>query len=411
VAEERKHTFNLTYVFFDVCFAMKANPGGQIDLRSVIGRDRLIEILWDAVDLQSLILTAERRIGKTTVIKKLKAEPRQGWTPVYQDLERCHSAMDFAMAVYREVHQFLSNKKKAARRVKEFLQALGGTEIGGLFKLPEKAGAPWKEVLTHAVEDLIHENEAGDTRLLFLWDEMPYMLANIRDREGEPIAMEVLDLLRALRQTHGALRMVITGSIGLHHVITSLKDKKYGNAPVNDMASIEVNPLDEPDALHLATLLISGEGLLCPDVDATAGSIAAEADCFPFYIHHIARALKIRGLTASPETVASVVESQLIDANDPWELRHYRERIPVYYGEDEGAVCHLLDELACRGAAASANDLLAHLKAVSSFDDRERLLRLLSLMEQDHYLTRDINGAYDFRFPLIRRWWKINRAL
>lgn len=390
---------------------MKANPGGQIDLRSVIGRDRLINNLWEIVDLQSLVLTAERRIGKTTVIKKLKAEPRPGWTPVYQDLERCHTAMDFAMAVYKEVHQFLGIKKKSARRAKEFLQALGGTEIGGLFKLPEQAAGHWKDVLIHAIEDLIHENEAGETKLLFLWDEMPYMLANIRDREGEQTAMEVLDLLRSLRQSHGTLRMVITGSIGLHHVITSLKDKKYGNAPVNDMASVEVNPLDGEDASHLASLLIEGEELTSADIETTAETIATESDCFPFYIHHVVRALKIRGLTASPETVASVVASQLVDANDPWELRHYRERIPIYYGEDEEAVCHLLDELACREPAASVNELLAHLKAVSAFDNRERLLQLLSLMEQDHYLTRDAGGAYRFRFPLIRRWWKINRAL
>ena len=142
---------------------------------------------------------------------------------------------------YKEIHQFLSGKGKVTRRAKELFAALGGTEVGGLFKLPEKAGAQWKDVLTRAVEDLIHENDASGTKLLFLWDEVPFMLANIRDREGEQTAMEVLDLLRALRQTHAGLRMVITGSIGLHHVLSSLKDKNYANSPTNDM---------EDDDLH-----------------------------------------------------------------------------------------------------------------------------------------------------------------
>jgi len=74
---------------------------------------------------------------------------------------------------------------------------LGGTEVGGIFKLPDKAATPWKDVLTKAVEDLINENDASGTKLLFLWDEVPFMLANIRDREGEQTAMEALDLLRA----------------------------------------------------------------------------------------------------------------------------------------------------------------------------------------------------------------------
>lgn len=390
---------------------MKANPGGQIDIRAVIGRERLIQTLWESVEQQSLVITAERRIGKTTVIRKMRYAPVAGWVPVFQDLEGCHSAAEFAMAVYREIHQFLSQKGRVTRRAKELFTAMGGTELCGLFKLPEKAGAPWKDVLTRAVEDLMHENDDSGTRLLFLWDEMPFMLANIRDREGEQTAMEVLDLLRALRQTHGGLRMVITGSIGLHHVLSSLKDKNYGNSPVNDMAAIDVPPLNEPDATQLARLLIEGEALTSPDQDAAAAAIAHEADCFPFYIHHIVKALKIRGLDATPANVAQVVASQLVDANDPWELLHYRERIPIYYRDDQKAVFLILDELAVRSDAASVSELLATLKGASTFDDRERLLRLLSLMERDHYLKRDNDGRHRFRFPLIRRWWKLNRGL
>jgi hypothetical protein len=390
---------------------VKANPGGQIDIKSVVGRERLIEVLWETVEQQSLVITAERRIGKTTVIKKMSKEPRIGWVPVFQDLERCHTAAEFAMAVYKEIHQFLSQQGQVARRAKELFKVLGGTEIGGVFKLPEKAVAPWKDVLTRAVEDLIHENDASGTKLLFLWDEMPFMLANLRDREGEQTAMEVLDLLRALRQTHGALRMVITGSIGLHHVLSSLREKNYGNSPVNDMAAIDVPPLSEADAALLATQLIEGEFLKSPNIDVAATVVAHEADCFPFYIHHVVKALKIRGLDATPENIERVVASQLVDANDPWELLHYRERIPLYYRNDKTAVLLILDELAVRADAAPVGEMLARLKGASTFDDRERLLHLLSLMERDHYLKRDEDGRYRFRFPLIRRWWTINRGL
>jgi hypothetical protein len=379
-------------------------------MKAVVGREQLIQILWKTVDQQSLVITAERRIGKTTVIKKMSYEPENGWVPVFQDLERCHSAAEFAMAVYREVHQFLSKKGKVTRRAKELFIALGGTEIGGIIKIPESPGIHWKDVLNQTIEDLVHENDASGTKLLFLWDEMPFMLANIRDREGEQTAMEVLDLLRALRQTHSALRMVITGSIGLHHVLSSLKEKNYANSPVNDMAPIDVPPLQEADAVTLARLLIEGETLRSKDIGA-AVAIAREADCFPFYIHHIVKALTIRGLDATAENVSQVVAMQLVDANDPWELLHYRERIPIYYGNDEKVVLLILDELAIRPDAAPISEMFARLKGASVFDNRERLLQLLSLMERDHYLKRDESGRYCFRFPLIRRWWTINRGL
>ena len=242
---------------------MKANPGGQIDIKAVVGRDPLIRQIWETIVQQSVVMTAERRIGKTTIIKKMLAEPDAGWTPVFRDFESCHTAAEFAMAVYKEIHQFLSHKGKATRRAKEWFTAMGGAEIGGLFKLPETKGNHWKDILTRAVEDLIHENDDSGAKLLFLWDEVPFMLANI----------------------------------------------------------------------------------------------------------------------------------------------------PIYYGQDQKAVLLLLDELASGEGLASVKELFEMLKSSSTFDDRERLLRLLSLMERDHYLHRDSEGRFNFCFPLIRRWWKINRGL
>lgn len=126
------------------------------------------------------------------------AEPRKGWRPIFQDLEQYHTANDFAVSVYRQVESFLSKKQKAARRAKELFRGLGGTEIGGVFKLPKLESTAWKDILTCSIRDLCKEREDSDEHLLFLWDEMPYMLEHIRDREGEATALEVLDVLRGL---------------------------------------------------------------------------------------------------------------------------------------------------------------------------------------------------------------------
>jgi hypothetical protein len=51
------------------------------------------------------------------------------------------------------------------------------------------------------------------------------------------------------------------------------------------------------------------------------------------------------------------------------------------------------------------------LSAQTAFDDTEELLKLLKLLQQDHYLERNDKGNYAFRFPLIRRWWRFDRSL
>lgn len=390
---------------------MKANPGGQIDVKAVIGRDEIIDLLWDTLEQQSIIKTAERRIGKTTIAKKMLAEPRKGWFPVLQDLEQYHSAMDFAMSVYREVHKFLSKKGKATRLAKELLMKAGGTEVGGFIKLPTKDAASWKDVLKYAIADLMNERTADRERLVFLWDEMPYMLENIRNAEGIDTAMEVLDVMRALRQDNSELRMVLTGSIGLHHVLGSLKKAKHASASVNDMLEVEVPPLKPDDATLLATKLLEGECLECEDLDAAAKTISHESDNFPFYIHHIVKALKINRGKVTSERVREIVLGQLLAENDPWELNHYQERIPVYYGDDASVVISILDHLCLKDVFVTLDNLLSELKKVSAFSDREKLLSLVKLLVQDHYLTRDTQGAYGFRFPLIKRWWKLSRSL
>ena len=51
------------------------------------------------------------------------------------------------------------------------------------------------------------------------------MLYNIVRHEGEAAAMELLDALRSIRQQHPSIRMVFTGSIGLHNIIIGVTQR------------------------------------------------------------------------------------------------------------------------------------------------------------------------------------------
>src|SRR5262249_28517199 len=150
-----------------------------------------------------------------------------------------------------KVHDRLIGWKKQGQRFLSFLGLFHGTHVGPV-KFPEKKDRPegyWKTLLTSAIEDLVEQQVAAGKRVVFLFDEMPWMLDAIADpaRDGEQTAMEVLDVLRALRQsttTGLGFRMVLCGSVGLHHVLRSLKQQGYKNQPVNDMTLVEVPSLD-----------------------------------------------------------------------------------------------------------------------------------------------------------------------
>ena len=401
---------------------MKANPGGEIAPEEVIGRDRLIQRLWETLDSQSVVLVAERRIGKSSINKKMVAETPGNLLTVYRDVEGLTSPIEFVERVYRDIEEHLNALSRTAGRVSTLLKQLAGVEIGGLVKFPEAAVAHWKPLLECTLQDLVQHQ---DRLVVLFWDELPLMLGSIADNSGEPVAMEILDTLRGLRQMHGRrLRMVYSGSIGLHHVTAALREAGHGNDATNGMRIIEVPELAFEDACFLAGELLDGEQLQCEDRDATAERIARATDCIPYYIHSVVAAIKDRGNVADAKLAERIVAEALVDDQDRWHLQHYRDRLKKYYGEDRlPVVLALLDELAaaegpvefdrlCSSLATSMHPDASRTAGQILGGDRELLRGILTLLQRDHYIRRQPDeGTYGFRFPLIQRWWRVHRSL
>lgn len=383
---------------------MRANPGGQIAPAEVIGRQGLIQNLWDILDRQSLVLSAERRMGKTCVIKKMQAEAPEEKLPIYHDLEKVRSPLEFVEAILQDVEEYLSGLRRTARRTRQILTQLGGTEFSGV-KLPDFAAPHWKNLLIQTIADLVENQER--TVILF-WDEVPYMLSNI----GDEAAMEVLDTLRSLRQMYPGVRMVFTGSIGLHHVISSLKGKGYANAPTNDMYIEDVPPLSQIDANELTRRLLVGEKIFTPDIEAIAAAIVESVNGIPFYIHHVIRQLKLRGSAINTTTVNEIVNSALTDPLSRWDMGHYRDRINTYYDDQKRPYAlNFLDILAVTDQPFSFNELFDRLKYEPATQDREIALTVLTLLQRDYYVIQETNSQFRFRYSLIQRYWKLSRGL
>lgn len=345
-------------------------------------------------------------MGKTSIINKMKSEAPETVITIKQNLEGIKTAADFARRVLDDVEQYLSRLGKSAVKVRSLIQNLTGLEIAGVVKLPKIAEAHWNDVLRRTMEELL---EHKDCPVIFFWDELPLMLYDIKQQQGESVAQEVLDVLRSLRQTHSNLRMAFTGSIGLHNVLTTLKRGGYANDPTNDMKIVDVPPLEQADAEDLARQLIVGEGLTV-EQESTAQEIAKAADNLPFFIHHLVDHLVLSG--GESVDIPGIVRQYMIDPQDPWHLRYYRERIDTYYlNEDKALALALLDVLAQTSETLSFDDIYNRvLSQTDAFDD-ESTRNVLTLLQRDHYIQQADINAYRFRFALIQQSWMIHRGL
>lgn len=148
---------------------MLANPDGYIEPDEVMGRDRLIQRYWRILRRQSLILSAERRMGKTCIIRKMVAEPPEDVVPISRDLEGLRKPMEFARVVFEDVQEHLGRWNFATNRVFNFLSKLGGMKIGDFFTMPEFS-RHWKTILTTTIEDLMEAQAQEETagQVIFL---------------------------------------------------------------------------------------------------------------------------------------------------------------------------------------------------------------------------------------------------
>ncbi|MDY0168531.1 MAG: hypothetical protein RBS80_18425 [Thermoguttaceae bacterium] len=392
-----------------------------------MGRDRLIQQIWRKLQTQSLRFTAERRIGKTTVMRKMRAECRPGNELIFVDLEKVDLPRRFTEILLTEMWPRLSAKQKAANRFTTFLTGIGGIEVAGVVKLPERDRIGWKATLEKTFECVC--SQSPDVAIVLLLDELPYMLQKIaaqerREGRSEHAALEILDSLRAMRQQHANLRMIFAGSVGLHHVLSDLRGSEFASEPVNDMPLVPIEALALPDAVTLAKRLLKDEGVQVVEADRERlpGELAALTDRVPFYLERVVwRLAELEG-PVSVEHARQVVRQQMTDDNDAWEMEHFRSRLEIYYpGSSTDAnekpipnaslARAILDILAVAPTPQTIDEVWAAMKARMPLDDRNQIVQLLKSLAQDHYLTSDSEKRYAFRFPLIRQWWALAQGL
>ncbi|MCK4613556.1 MAG: hypothetical protein KAU14_02035, partial [Thermoplasmata archaeon] len=140
-------------------------------------REKVIQEIWDRLECSSILLAAPRRFGKTSIMLQLRDNPKNGFTPLFFDIEHVESPEEFILELIGEIQKnkdiwnkiksgFFSFFKAAGERIEEI-------EISSIrIKLREAKDVDWKDLGKQLIK-LITENEK---KLLFILDEFPEMI-------------------------------------------------------------------------------------------------------------------------------------------------------------------------------------------------------------------------------------------
>lgn len=396
---------------------MRSAPGGELTPDETVGRIVLTETFWERLEDTSLRIENERRLGKTLVAKLMVARAPGETRCVFMEIGGLSTPTDFVNEVLTALQKAIPEHKNSLRNwFGNAVKALSGLEVGGM-RIPVAAEKHWRVLFHDTMEKVF---DLIDERVVFFWDEMPWMLENILDREGTESVSDLLGTLRDLRLTYDKrLRMVFVGSIGFHHVLGSLVARDKATAPLNDVPRENLPPLAQKDSVELVHRLAAGEGVVTRDIEALGRAIHQATGGIAFYIHYIVRELASLA-EATPEAVPAATDSFLRSPDDPWRMRHYRERLKRYDKpprEWQGAALAVLTRTAATEDPVPFADLLAavSLDTITTRGPLTKtdLLRLLELLMQDHYLEEapEVPRTYRFKFPLIKRWWHYDQGL
>ncbi len=391
---------------------MKPNPGGIITGEAIIDREQTIEKIWLALEKQSVVLTSERRVGKTSVLRKMQDNPKNGWNPVLYMVEGKWHPIEFVEGLYELLLENNIIGDKFHKLKKFYTKYVGGEQIGS-WKLPA-IKENWKSLLDSIIEDIVD----ADKNILIMFDELPLMVSHFLQNSecGAKVSMEFLDTVRALRNKFEATKkiaFIFCGSVGIHLIIKDLK-KNYGynSDPINNMRIISLSGMDNKGAYQLCAKLSEDEKFKFDKKDDIFKYISQRTDNLPFYIQWVFALIHdFKKHEINKQVVDELITYLFNDPDDMGFFNHNIDRIKTYYDEGmQDLALLILDNICHLKGFIKEEDILNIVKTYKEIDD-EKIKEVINLLWSDHYLERKINErTYRFKYSIIKDWWMINRG-
>ncbi len=381
-------------------------------------REKDMELLQEMLDGGAhILLTAQRRMGKTSLMRELMRQLEGRYLCVFIDLQDASEAEDLIVKLSIALKPHDSYWRKIKTLFSNAFQALSGNveELNlGDISIKLRAGLSagnWREK-GDALLSIVAES--GQPVLLCM-DEVPIMVNRLLtgnehriSPEGRAKAETFMAWLRKNSLAHqGRIRMMLSGSIGFEPVL----HRAGLSATINNFRPFDLKPWDEATAAGCLRALAGQYGLVFKD--NAEGAMAAHIGyCVPHHVQmffsHIYDRCKRRGnMVFSAEEVRDVYENEMLGVRGHAELAHYEERLKLVLGPAlYPFALELLTETAVTGILAAKT--VALLKKSYSIPPEEGGIAekaILRVLEHDGYLNPAASG-YVFASRLVRDWWE-----
>lgn len=364
-----------------------------------------------------ILLVAQRRMGKTSLMKEVKRLLNDRYSCLFVDLQKASTAEDAIVELslaLKSHNKLWGNIKElfanALNKIAGAVEELNIGEIGIKLRAGLSSGN-WSE----KGDALFAILSSSERPVLLLIDEVPLMVNRILKGEDFKItaerkakADEFMSWLRKNSLEHqGKIRIVLSGSIGFEPIL-----RQAGlSATINNFQPFDLKPWDEKAAIGCLQALSNEYGIHFKD-NAEAALANRLGCCIPHHVQmfftHVYDRCKRRGrMEFYPDEVNDIYENEMLGIRGHAELTHYEDRLKLVLGPEIFPLAlEILTETAVTGCLV--REALAAIQKSYEFTGtsvREAVEEILRVLEHDGYL-KAITEGYKFESRLLQDWWK-----
>ena len=377
---------------------------------------RLMERVQDGTHT---LLTAQRRMGKTSLVRELlrRLDNAEAYETVFVDLERAHTASDAiaelavqAQSVQTAGHRIRDVFANALQNLSRRVEEISLNEM----KIKLRAGIDEGNWQLRGDQVLAALAESSKPVVLAI-DELPLLVNRLLKGYEYQITPErrqatdrFLSWLRQSGQEQRGIVMIVSGSIGLEPIL-----QQAGlSAQINIFSPFELRPWSRETAVECLGALAHTYALDLPS-KVRFEMCRRLRCCVP---HHVQQFFDLlhkhlhsqNRKRARLDDVERVYTHDLLGVRGQIDLDHYEGRLKLVLGrEDYRIALELLTETAVNDGLLTNAALARYRDLVDATDESEHLSlpSLLYILQHDGYLEVCDEG---FRFVsgLVEDWWR-----
>ncbi|WP_298847100.1 ATP-binding protein [Clostridium sp.] len=385
---------------------MKITTGQAARGDNFFKRPILINKLWRKIDSDSsIIISAPRRVGKTSLMRYIEDNPREKYYVVYVITESVYDENKY----YKEIVKAILNCDSIRKRDKVINSIRDIAK--NVFKSIDEVGIDSvkfsKNIEYNYYDKFIEIMRSIDLeghKLIIMIDEFAQTIENIQQKEGTPYAVHLLQSNRVLRQNsdiNNKFQFIYTGSISLEGIARRMDSSKF----INDLDIVKVTPLSESEGKNLVNELLKGLDFSMDD-DTINHMLSEIKWLIPFYIQLAMDKLQDiydeDNLCIIHNKSVDIAIKRMIEENN--KFSSWQERLVVYKNNDYKFIIEVLNIISTSEVKKiSYNEMYNY---AVKYDLCETYKDLLNTLIDDGYINNDDEEKfYTFTSPILRMWW------